>query len=306
MPHCGARARPHASAAVHGKEGRPRNLCRGTRLGPYEIVGAVGAGGMSACGRAERWREAPQGGVGPCSHLKKQTLSPCRSPPARGSVRTKSSAPSAPAAWARSTGRATRGSTAPSRSRSCRRRWPAIPQARERFEREARAISALNHPHICTLYDVGQRRRSCISWSWSISKARRSPTRLARGPLPSSRRCASRSRSPTRSTRRIAAGIVHRDLKPGNIMLTTDGREAARLRPGEARGAIGAVTVDSARTAPAPTDRRRHDPRHAAVHGARAARRAARPTRAATSSRSAPCSTRCSRRRAFEGELRRA
>ena len=67
----------------------------------------------------------------------------------------KSSRSSARAAWARSIARAIRGWIGRSRSRSSPRRSRADPQLRDRFEREARAISSLNHPHICTLFDVG-------------------------------------------------------------------------------------------------------------------------------------------------------
>ena len=55
-------------------------LTIGARVGVYEITGALGAGGMSACGRGERAErvEPPRVGVGPHAHLGKQTPSPCR------------------------------------------------------------------------------------------------------------------------------------------------------------------------------------------------------------------------------------
>ena len=54
-------------------------LTAGTRLGSYEIVAPIGAGGMSACGRgAEPVEAPPRAGVGPREHFKKQTPSPCR------------------------------------------------------------------------------------------------------------------------------------------------------------------------------------------------------------------------------------
>ena len=80
------------------------NLPPGTRLGPYEIVALVGAGGMGEVYRARDTRlDRTVADQGPG-----------------------------------------------------RRRSPRDPQRRERFEREARAISSLNHPHICALYDVGE------------------------------------------------------------------------------------------------------------------------------------------------------
>ena len=76
------------------------------------------------------------------------------------------------------------------------------PEARQRFEREARAISALNHPHICTLYDVGTQDGT----DYLVMEYLEGETlaaRLEKGPLPLERLLQRRRRrSPTRSTGR--------------------------------------------------------------------------------------------------------
>ena len=75
--------------------------------------------------------------------------------PALVSARTASSRRLAPAEWARSSRRATRGSIATSRSRSCRSTWLPIADALSRFEREAQAVAALSHPNILAIHDFG-------------------------------------------------------------------------------------------------------------------------------------------------------
>src|SRR5262245_15509257 len=88
----------------------------------------------------------------------------------------------------------------------------------ERFEREGRAVAALNHPNICQLYDIG----ALPSGSGYMVMEYIDGERL-RGPLP--------VKEALRIARQIASalevahesGIIHRDLKPGNVMLRADG-----------------------------------------------------------------------------------
>ena len=87
-----------------------------------------------------------------------------------------------------------------------------------RFEREARAISALNHPNICTLYDVGP--------NYLVMEYVEGDTlaaRLKKGAIPSGLTLQYGVQIADALTAAHAKGIVHRDLKPGNIMITRSG-----------------------------------------------------------------------------------
>jgi eukaryotic-like serine/threonine-protein kinase len=98
----------------------------------------------------------------------------------------------------------------------------ADPQFRERFDREARTISQLDHPHICTLHDVGEHDGT----SYLVMQYLEGETledRLKKGaiPLEQALQCAIQIADALASAHK--AGIVHRDLKPGNIMFTKGG-----------------------------------------------------------------------------------
>ncbi len=92
-----------------------------------------------------------------------------------------------------------------------------------RFEREARAASALNHPNIVTVYDIGQEGGVAFIVS-ELVEGETLATLLERGPLPLRKLIEVGSQICDGLAAAHAAGVVHRDLKPGNIMLNRDGR----------------------------------------------------------------------------------
>jgi serine/threonine protein kinase len=95
-------------------------------------------------------------------------------------------------------------------------------QSRERFEREARAVAALNHPHICTLHDIGS--QDGIDFLvMEYVEGETLAVRLEKGPLPLDVALQYAIEIASGLDRAHRAGIVHRDIKPGNIMLTKAG-----------------------------------------------------------------------------------
>src|SRR5262245_53179949 len=92
------------------------------------------------------------------------------------------------------------------------------PAYRERFEREARSAAALNHPHICTIFDVGS--------NYLVMERLEGETLadvLTRGPLPVNQAISYGVQIADALTAAHASGIVHRDLKPANVMITPAG-----------------------------------------------------------------------------------
>ena len=96
------------------------------------------------------------------------------------------------------------------------------PDLRQRFEREAKTISSLNHPHICTLYDIGQ--QDGIDYLvMEYLEGETLAARLTKGPLPTDQVLRYATEIADALDKAHRKGITHRDLKPGNIMITKAG-----------------------------------------------------------------------------------
>jgi Tol biopolymer transport system component/tRNA A-37 threonylcarbamoyl transferase component Bud32 len=144
-------------------------LPAGTRLGPYEILSPLGAGGMGEVYKAKDTRLDRTVAVKVLpSHLSDN------------------------------------------------------PELKARFEREAKAISHLTHPHICTLHDVGSE-NGVDFLVMELLEGQTLADRLEKGPLATDQVLKFGVEIADALDRAHRAGIVHRDLKPGNIMLTKSG-----------------------------------------------------------------------------------
>jgi serine/threonine protein kinase/Tol biopolymer transport system component len=95
-------------------------------------------------------------------------------------------------------------------------------ELRERFEREARTIASLNHPHICTLYDTGHQDGTDFLVMEHL-EGETLAQRLVKGPLPLEQVLQYAIEIADALDKAHRKGVTHRDLKPGNIMLTKSG-----------------------------------------------------------------------------------
>jgi serine/threonine-protein kinase len=130
----------------------------------------------------------------------------------------------------------------------------ADPQLKARFEREARAISALAHPNVCTLHDVGQQDGRMFLVMEHLA-GETLAERLKRGPLPLDQALEIATQIADALAAAHKQDIVHRDLKPGNVMLTRAGVKLldfglARLTAHGDRPAVESVTSAPTKQAP--------------------------------------------------------
>jgi len=96
------------------------------------------------------------------------------------------------------------------------------PEVRQRFEREARAVSSLSHPHICVLYDVGN--QDGIEYLvMEYLEGETLAARIAKGSLPTAELLRYAAQIADALDKAHRQGIIHRDLKPANVMLTKTG-----------------------------------------------------------------------------------
>ena len=122
----------------------------------------------------------------------------------------------------------------------------AHPERRHRFERESHAVARLNHPHICTLYDVGNQ-DGVEFLVMEYLEGETLSARLTRGPLPIDESLRHATALAQAIARAHQERIVHRDIKPSNVMLTESGAKLldfglAKLRGPEASPLLGTLS----------------------------------------------------------------
>jgi Tol biopolymer transport system component len=126
------------------------------------------------------------------------------------------------------------------------------PSLRQRLEREAKAVSKLSHPHICTLYDIGHQ-DGMDFLVMELLEGETLEQRLTKGPLPSEQTIRFAAQIADALARAHKLGITHRDLKPANIMLTKFGAKlmdfglAKQLGPAPLAAALTEMTMEQAK-----------------------------------------------------------
>ena len=125
------------------------------------------------------------------------------------------------------------------------------PALRARLEREAKTISSLNHPHICTLHDIGHQDGTDFLVMEYI-EGDTLASRLAQGPLPLALSLQTGIEIADALDKAHRQGIVHRDLKPGNIMLTKSGAKLLDFGLAKLQTPAGALGLSAAPTLTSP------------------------------------------------------
>src|ERR1700676_1500058 len=116
------------------------------------------------------------------------------------------------------------------------------PVRKQRFEREAKTISSLNHPHICVLHDIGSQNgldylvMECVEGQTLAQ-------RLEKGPLPLDQVLKYGAQMADALDKAHRSGVVHRDLKPGNIMLTAAGAKLLDFGLAKAAAPVASVAT---------------------------------------------------------------
>jgi len=127
------------------------------------------------------------------------------------------------------------------------------PDLRQRLEREARAVSALSHPHICALYDIGHQEGVDFLVMEHL-EGETLAARLERGPLPTEELLRTAIEIADALDKAHRGGIIHRDLKPGNVMMTKSGAKMLDFGLAKVEQAVaGGATVSGGVAAPTMT-----------------------------------------------------
>ena len=129
------------------------------------------------------------------------------------------------------------------------------PEASARFEREARTIAGLHHPHICVVHDVGRHEKTDYL-VMELLEGETLASRLERGRLPLDQALKFAMEIAGALDKAHRNGITHRDLKPGNVMLTKNGVKLLDFGLAKLRDTGSVSTLSAAATKADVTDSR--------------------------------------------------